>query len=131
MIHSVSGERWYDFEAVQALHGQSSADVLLVPLVGHSRGHCGVAVRTDKGWMLHCGDAYFHTGEMHPDSPHCTPALATFQRFVAVDDAARVRNQERLRQLKREQGAQVSVVCAHEPNALERARERASSAHAA
>jgi glyoxylase-like metal-dependent hydrolase (beta-lactamase superfamily II) len=29
----------------------------LVPLFGHTRGHCGVAVRTASGWLFHVGDA--------------------------------------------------------------------------
>ena len=29
----------------------------MVPLVGHTPGHTGVAVETAKGWLLHCGDA--------------------------------------------------------------------------
>ncbi len=29
----------------------------LVPLFGHTRGHCGVAVRTEQGWLFHAGDA--------------------------------------------------------------------------
>ena len=118
VIHAVAGERWHEFDAVHALSGASSGEVLLVPLFGHSRGHCAVAVRSDDGWLLHCGDAYFHTDEMHPDAPHCTPALAAFQRIVAVDDAARVRNQGRLRALKREHGAELQLFCAHDPSEL-------------
>ncbi|MBU0495199.1 MAG: MBL fold metallo-hydrolase [Chloroflexi bacterium] len=29
----------------------------LVPLFGHTRGHCGVAVQTESGWLFHVGDA--------------------------------------------------------------------------
>ncbi len=29
----------------------------MIPLPGHSRGHCGVAVRADGQWLLHYGDA--------------------------------------------------------------------------
>ncbi len=47
---------------------------LLIPLVGHSRGHSGIAVRDGDGWILHCGDAYFHRNEV-ADSAHL-PARA-------------------------------------------------------
>jgi hypothetical protein len=29
----------------------------LVPLFAHTRGHCGVAVQTEAGWLFHVGDA--------------------------------------------------------------------------
>jgi hypothetical protein len=29
----------------------------LIPLFGHARGHCGVAVQTESGWLFHVGDA--------------------------------------------------------------------------
>ncbi len=43
--HEVAGEDWFGFGAVTALDD----DVLLVPLRGHTRGHCGVAVRRPDG----------------------------------------------------------------------------------
>jgi glyoxylase-like metal-dependent hydrolase (beta-lactamase superfamily II) len=57
------GESWFGFSAVRAIPGTHD-DVLLVPLPGHSRGHCGVAVRRADDWLLHCGDAYFHHSEV-------------------------------------------------------------------
>ena len=39
-----AGDDWFGFAAVRALHGLD-AEVALVPLTGHSRGHSGVAVR--------------------------------------------------------------------------------------
>jgi glyoxylase-like metal-dependent hydrolase (beta-lactamase superfamily II) len=131
VLHRVSGERWFHFEAVHALGGKSSADVLLVPLVGHTRGHCGVALRTHEGWMLHCGDAYFFGGEMDPHAPRCTPGLSFFQRTIAVDDGERLRNQERLRALVRDHGSEVKVFCAHDPLELERMRQGKARAKAA
>jgi len=35
------------------------AEVLLIPLFGHTFGHCGVAVRAGRWWLLHVGDAYY------------------------------------------------------------------------
>ena len=119
--HTAEGDDWFGFGAVQAV----GEDVLMVPLHGHTRGHCGVAVRRpDGGWLLHAGDAYFFHGEAHPERPWCTPGLDLFQRLVAVDDRARRRNQERLRELVRLQGtsgpSSVRLFCAHDPTELAR-----------
>ncbi len=69
--HEVAGDDWFGFEAVTALHPSADDDVLLVPLHGHTRGHCGVAVRRPGGgWLLHAGDAYFDAGEKEtPPTP--------------------------------------------------------------
>jgi hypothetical protein len=32
-------------------------EMWLIPLFGHARGHCGVAVQTESGWLFHVGDA--------------------------------------------------------------------------
>ncbi len=56
------GDAWFGFSAVRAIPATRD-EVLLVPLPGHTRGHCGVAVRRSDDWLLHCGDAYFHHAE--------------------------------------------------------------------
>jgi glyoxylase-like metal-dependent hydrolase (beta-lactamase superfamily II) len=111
-LRSEQGERWFGFDGVRAM--DSRADILLIPLVGHTRGHCGVAVRTANGWMLHAGDAYFAAGEMQPDD-HCPPALRVFQRIVAMNNEQRMANRERLRALVRDHAAEVTVHSAHCP----------------
>ena len=111
--HRVAGEEWLGFESVTAL----GDDVLLVPLHGHTRGHCGVAVRTggtdSEQWLLHAGDAYFSTGEKQTPRT-CPPGLKAFQSIMQVDGKARHRNQERLRSLQAEHGATVTMFSAHD-----------------
>ena len=119
VLHRAEGERWFGFEAVRQIQGLPP-EVLLLPLFGHSRGHCAVAVDTPQGWLVHAGDAYFHAGEMNPHHPFCTPGLAVFQRAVAMDDEARLANQARLRSLVRDHGDEVSVFSAHDPSEFER-----------
>jgi glyoxylase-like metal-dependent hydrolase (beta-lactamase superfamily II) len=116
MTHDVAGEDWYGFEAVSAV----SEDVLMVPLRGHTRGHCAVAVRRPGGdWFLHAGDAYFHASEKDA-AAGCPPGLKLFQDLVQVDGAARRRNQDRLRSLHPEhrpatgRTQSVTMFCAHD-----------------
>jgi glyoxylase-like metal-dependent hydrolase (beta-lactamase superfamily II) len=110
------GERWFGFEQVRALGG-SDDEILLIPLFGHTRGHTGVAVRSGDGWLLHAGDAYFAGSEVHASPPHCPPGLAAFQRVMAVDNAARLANQARLRELAARE-PRVRVFSAHCPDEL-------------
>lgn len=108
--HRVGGEEWLGFQSVAVL----GDDVLLVPLHGHTRGHCGVAVReSDEGWLLHAGDSYFNRGEKETP-PSCPPGLRFFQTVVQVDGRSRRHNQERLRSLQAEHGSTVTVFSAHD-----------------
>jgi glyoxylase-like metal-dependent hydrolase (beta-lactamase superfamily II) len=113
--HSFAGDHWLGFERVRVL----GDDIALVPVVGHTRGHCAVAVRDGRGWLLHAGDAYFFHGEVDPSRPRSTPGLAIFQRVAAMDNDVRLHNQARLRDLVRHHGRDVRVFCAHDPVELE------------
>jgi glyoxylase-like metal-dependent hydrolase (beta-lactamase superfamily II) len=110
------GERWFGFDTVRELEGLPP-EILLIPTIGHTRGHVAVAVETKEGWLLHAGDAYFSHAEMDPVSPSCPGPLAFFQRVVAMDNVARVRNQERLRLVTRDEG--VRIFSAHDAFELE------------
>ncbi len=110
------GERWFGFESVRDLEGLPP-EILLIPTIGHTRGHVAVAVQSARGWLLHAGDAYFSASEMDPVKPSCPAPLAIFQRIIAMDDVARVRNQERLRIVARDE--QVRVFSAHDAYELE------------
>ena len=110
-----AGEAWFGFRSVRALPGTRD-DVLLIPLPGHSRGHCGVAVASDGGWLLHCGDAYFHHAEV--DGGAAPAGLAWFESRVAFDNKARLANQQRLKELKRDFDREVRLVCSHDPAEL-------------
>ena len=110
---SARGEPWFGFECVRALEGLPP-EILLVPLVGHTRGHCAVAVDRGDTWLLHAGDAYFFQGEMDVAHPNCPAALRWLQSFLEMKRPERENNQERLRELVRTRAGQVRVFCAHD-----------------
>jgi glyoxylase-like metal-dependent hydrolase (beta-lactamase superfamily II) len=118
--HDVDGDEWFGFEGVRILPG-TGAEMLLVPLAGHSRGHSGVALRTGDGWLLHCGDAYFHRAEVGTP-PRCPPGLRAFQNLTQADGRSRRNNQERLRELAERHAGEVELTCSHDPVLLERAQ---------
>lgn len=109
----VDGDDWLGFESVRLLP-ELDAEVALVPLAGHSAGHSGVAIGGEAGWLLHCGDAFFHHGQVETP-PSCPPGLRLFQALNAHDGKARGRNTERLRLLAQEHGDRVSLICSHDP----------------
>ena len=72
-------------------------DIRLVPLFGHTHGHCGVAVLIDDSWTLHAGDAYYLRAEL-TDENHPINELATIR---ADNDELRRRSLMALRALNR------------------------------
>jgi glyoxylase-like metal-dependent hydrolase (beta-lactamase superfamily II) len=88
----------------------TGAEVLLVPLFGHTLGHCGVAIRQGDRWVLHAGDAYYLRVELDTDD-HPVSAL-TAQR--ADDNSKRVASLEHLRRLARDHAAEIDLFGYHD-----------------
>ena len=125
-VHRSGGESWFGFQAVRDLPGLPP-DILLVPLAGHSRGHAGVAVRTDDGWLLHAGDAFFSQRQLDPVRPSAPPLLRAFENVVQFDGRSRRENQRRLRDLVRSSGGELEIFSSHDPVEFDRRAERARS----
>jgi glyoxylase-like metal-dependent hydrolase (beta-lactamase superfamily II) len=123
VAHDPRGAEWFGFAAVRELPGVP-AEILLVPLMGHTVGHTGVAVRDGDGWLLHAGDAYFHHDEMRADDPACPPGLRLMQTRMETARGLRLANQERLRELVRGHGDEVTVFSAHDPVELRTLQRR-------
>jgi glyoxylase-like metal-dependent hydrolase (beta-lactamase superfamily II) len=54
VLYEQTGERWFDFEAIRL---PFEPEMWMVPLYGHTRGHSGVAIRTNEGWLFHVADS--------------------------------------------------------------------------
>lgn len=113
------GDTWFGFTKVHALHGITD-DIALIPLIGHTLGHCGVAVNNGTKWLLNTGDAYFYHAEMDVLNPHCTPGLNFYQFMMEKNRKARLWNQDRLRELKSNHAAEVEIFCSHDIREFER-----------
>jgi glyoxylase-like metal-dependent hydrolase (beta-lactamase superfamily II) len=109
------GERWYGFAGVRPLPGLTE-EILLVPLPGHMRGHCGVAVQTPDGWLLHAGDAYLGRAEI--TAPKRSLGHRLWFPSLHLDWRTAMANQQRLRALIQAHGDQVRVISAHDPAEL-------------
>ena len=112
------GEDWQGFAGVTALEGLPP-EILMVPLPGHSRGHVGLAVQGENGWLLHAGDAFFSRRELEGGTTGVV--LTRQQRALAVDLGAWERTRDALCRLhaRADDGA---VFCAHDGEQLERLR---------
>jgi glyoxylase-like metal-dependent hydrolase (beta-lactamase superfamily II) len=119
-VYSEDGDTWRGLPAIQKLRGLD-ADVGLLPMHGHTRGHSAVLVRAAERWLVHAGDAYFHHGSV---AGHSVPfGLAMYERAMQMDAAARRASVAALRQL-RESYDDVSMFCAHDLDELAAFKDR-------
>jgi len=124
------GESWFGFNRVQELDGLPP-EILMVPLIGHTLGHAGVAIQQSPGkWLFYAADAYFYHGEMNLAKPHCTPGLELYQTMMEKNRESRLWNQVRLRELSGKHGGEVEIFCAHDVVEFERLAKRSFDAPA-
>jgi glyoxylase-like metal-dependent hydrolase (beta-lactamase superfamily II) len=119
------GERWFGFDRVQSLKGLPP-EIAMIPLIGHTLGHAGVAVNRGDKWLLQAADAYFFHAEMDLTNPRCTPGLRFYQWMMEKDRRARLANQQRLRDLRRTHGSDVEIFCGHDVVEFERLSGRSA-----
>jgi glyoxylase-like metal-dependent hydrolase (beta-lactamase superfamily II) len=100
--------KWFDFNAIEVLPGLTPR-ILLLPMPGHSQGHCGVAVELDDGWLLHCGDAtypFYHMDD--PRQPYGEPPTWLVRWLLGPFTP-------KLKTLAQEHGDEVTLLCGHDP----------------
>jgi glyoxylase-like metal-dependent hydrolase (beta-lactamase superfamily II) len=54
ILYEKVDSKWYDFDAIRL---PFEPEMYFIPLFGHSRGLCGVAIKTSNGWLFQAGDA--------------------------------------------------------------------------
>ena len=125
ITYAARGEQWFVFDDVCQLQGLPP-EILLVPLPGHTRGHCGVAVQSETGWLLHAGDAYVYSKGL-AQRPPWSPALKLYHHLADVSGPAARRSMERLRTLARDNEDQVQIFCSHDLGEFARLSGKPSS----
>ncbi|MDP7033420.1 MAG: MBL fold metallo-hydrolase [Planctomycetota bacterium] len=116
-VHDQPGTTWMGIPGAQPID-ELDGDVLLIPLPGHTRGLCGVAIRLDKGWLLHAGDSYFHRLEIDPNRSRMAPSSAFFHWLLQVDGPKRRESLGHLRRLARDHADEIEIFSAHDPSEL-------------
>jgi hypothetical protein len=115
-VHECRGEQWYGFERTPIVN-VGSVSFCFIPLPGHTRGHAGVALKTEAGWLLHCGDAYTYHGEVDPSHPCEAPYARTLRPIVNLNYAFRNIgwHSRKLQSLVSKHGDEVILTNSHDP----------------
>ncbi len=96
-VYAEDGETWRGLPAVTKLRGLD-ADVGILPMHGHTRGHSAVIVKSGARWLVHAGDAYFHRNAIE-GSAKVPFGFAAFERATEMIPSARRASVAALRQL--------------------------------
>ena len=105
---------WFGFSGIPIQTGLIP-EVLLIPLHGPSRGHCGVAIRNGEQWLLHCGDAtypFYHSADPEPPflplPGYVTSPPRWLERYLVGEQTPR------LRELVARHGDEVQLICSND-----------------
>ncbi|RKG34353.1 MBL fold metallo-hydrolase [Acinetobacter guerrae] len=109
-IEDKQGENWFNLEKVSGLP-LFQDEILMIPLLGHSAGHSGIAIKQGQSWVLFCGDAYFSHLELDPKQK--LKGLHLFESMLAYDNKMRLNNLKQLQHLAQHQ-PQIELICAHD-----------------
>lgn len=122
IVHDLADKDWYVFNSLRIIENLTP-EIRLIPLPGHTRGHCGVVIATEKGWFLQCGDAAapLHSySDIHglDQSKHTGSILPIWLMQYMIG-----RNVPKLRKLVETHPDEIEAISAHDIYSFQKYRE--------
>lgn len=118
ITHEENGaDPWFGFSSIRNLQGLPR-DIMLIPLPGHSRGHCGVVIYSSGRWLFHTGDTYYFHKQMQ-EKPETTPMVFLFQHLAHRDYREAMRTKHRVRDLALDHKNDITLFCSHDTEEFE------------
>jgi glyoxylase-like metal-dependent hydrolase (beta-lactamase superfamily II) len=118
-IHELRDDKWFGMPSIPPIV-VGETQFVMIPLVGHTRGLCAIAVQTDDGWLMHCGDAYAYHGKVHPTAPHSPPGSQWIEAILRVFASVPEAHEARIRELLGAHGDEFQTFCSHDPHEFDR-----------
>jgi glyoxylase-like metal-dependent hydrolase (beta-lactamase superfamily II) len=119
--HRVQGDRWFGLDCAPPIR-VGETEFVLLPFTGHTRGHCGVALRMDNRWLLHCGDMYGYYRQADPIQPYRHPSGKLMEWVVTTVFKMPRLHWIRIRRLLQVHGDKIQTFCAHDAHEFESCR---------
>jgi glyoxylase-like metal-dependent hydrolase (beta-lactamase superfamily II) len=105
---------WFGFDSIR-IDEIDDPEVCFVPLPGHTKGHCGVAIADGDGWLLHAGDStypFYQDSDPLPPIKPLPPYVKNPPRFL---EGLIVGNQTpKLRSLLSKNAPQLRIICSND-----------------
>lgn len=109
-LYETNDAECFGFPA-REVHLNLQTKIYLMPLFGHTHGHCGVAIKANNQWIFYVGDAYYLRAELE-DKNHPVDQLAAIR---AVDNDLRLQSLEHVREIIKNYGNQMVYFGYHDP----------------
>jgi glyoxylase-like metal-dependent hydrolase (beta-lactamase superfamily II) len=122
--HRFQGDQWFGLDCAPPVR-VGEAEFVLLPFTGHTRGHCGVALRMDDRWLLHCGDVYGYYRQADPVQPYTHPSGKLLELLTTTGFKMPRRHWVRIRKLLQAYGDKIQTFCGHDAHEFEMCRMQA------
>jgi glyoxylase-like metal-dependent hydrolase (beta-lactamase superfamily II) len=112
-VHRFNGDHWFGLNCLDPFQ---IAEVIfvMIPFIGHTQGHCGVALRTDEKWLLNCGDAYGYFRQINPWQTYRHPCGALMESITTTGFKMPKRHWLSVKNLLRDYQDNIQVFCSHD-----------------
>jgi glyoxylase-like metal-dependent hydrolase (beta-lactamase superfamily II) len=108
ILYSQNNTEWFGLSARKL---NLNYEAYLIPLFGHTLGHCGVVFRTKSTWTFYVGDAYYLKAELN-DRDHPVDQLASIR---AMDNEKRKESLEKVRNVVSKYSNEIEYFGYHDP----------------
>ena len=109
-LYKTNDTEWFGLPA-RKVNLNLQTEIYLIPLFGHTLGHCGVSLKVNNQWTFYVGDAYYLRAELE-DKNHPVDQLATIR---AVDNNLRLESLNKVRGIIKNFGSQMEYFGFHDP----------------
>jgi glyoxylase-like metal-dependent hydrolase (beta-lactamase superfamily II) len=110
--HLFKGDYWLGLESISKIKDLPEC-IHLIPLYGHTRGHCGVAIDNPHGGkLLFCADAFFMNKEIETTF-YTNPLLKLYNLISPSDRSNLVLSKLKLRNFYRFHKSTVKFISSH------------------
>jgi glyoxylase-like metal-dependent hydrolase (beta-lactamase superfamily II) len=117
-LHTLRGDEWFGLECAPPMR-IGEAEFVMMPFTGHTRGHCGVALRMGGRWLVHCGDAYGYYRQVDPVRAYRHPSGQLVESLLTTAFKMPRIHWARIRRLLQMEGGKVQTFCAHDAREFE------------
>jgi glyoxylase-like metal-dependent hydrolase (beta-lactamase superfamily II) len=117
-LHHFQGDQWFGLDCAPPVR-VGEAEFVLLPFIGHTRGHCAVALQTGDRWLLHCGDVYGYYRQADPILPYRHPSGRLMELLTTTGFKMPKCHWVRMRELLQAHGDKIRAFCAHDAHEFE------------
>jgi glyoxylase-like metal-dependent hydrolase (beta-lactamase superfamily II) len=112
-VHRFHNDKWFGFDCLPPVR-IAEVKIVMVPFIGHTRGHCCIAVQLDGKWLLDCGDVYGYYQQVNPIQPYVHPCGKLMELIVTRSFKMPRHHWSSIRDLLGKHSGYIQTFCSHD-----------------